>query len=468
MPVVLGVDSSTQSTKVEVRDADSGALLASGAAPHPPTTPPKSEQDPRSWWEALLGAMARAGAPAVDALSVAGQQHGLVLLDDRGVPLRPAKLWNDTESAPDSSWLRHQLPGGDDAWAAATGSVPVASFTITKLSWIHRTEPDVFARIRRVVLPHDYLTFRLTGQYVTDRGDASGTGYWSPASDGWRLDLLQIVDGGTDWARVLPRVLAPLDSLPAKDSTAIVAPGTGDNMAAALGIGLQPGQVAMSIGTSGTVYALHHEPTADGTGAVAGFASACGHFLPLVCTLNATKVTDTIGRLLGLDPDALAALALEAEPGAHGVTLVPHFDGERTPDRPNATGSIVGLRTDATRASIARAAFEGVVCGLLDALDALDDEGVDTGTTITLLGGGARSPAYRRIVADLAQRPVLVPAGDEHVATGACAQAAAVLHQRDVHEVAEAWGLGGGDTIEPSIPATRAAEVRAAYDAARG
>jgi len=468
VPLVLGVDSSTQSTKVEVRDADSGRLVSSGAAPHPATTPPKSEQDPRSWWEALLGATARAGAPAVDALAVAGQQHGLVLLDGRGAVLRPAKLWNDTESAPDASWLCNQLPGGADDWAAAVGSVPVAAFTITKLSWVHRNEPDVFARIRRVGLPHDYLNFRLTGEWVTDRGDASGTGYWSPASESWRLDLLEIVDREVNWARAVPRVLSPAETVAARDSPAIVAPGTGDNMAAALGIGLQPGRVAVSIGTSGTVFTVHDSPTADPTGAVAGFASACGRYLPLVCTLNATKVTDSIARVLGVDHAAFDALALDAEPGAAGLTLLPYFDGERTPDRPRASGSLFGLRSDVSAANLARAAFEGVVCGLLDGLDALADAGVDTGSDLALVGGGARSLAYRRVLADLAQRPVIVPAGDEHVAAGACVQAAGALHGRTPGEVCAAWGLGGGDVFEPTLSATRAAEVRAAYAAARG
>lgn len=469
MPLVLGVDSSTQSTKVEVRSADSGALIGSGSAPHPPAAPPRSEQDPKAWYEALLGATARAGARRPAAIAVAGQQHGLVLLGERDLPLRPAKLWNDTESAPDATWLRDQLDGGAAAWAEAVGSVPVAAFTITKLSWVHRIEPDVFARIRRVLLPHDYLTFRLTGEFVTDRGDASGTGYWSPVTGEWRTDLLQVVERERDWAAALPRVLGPLESIPARDGDAIVAPGTGDNMAAALGLGLEPGRAAISIGTSGTVYAVSDSPTADATGAVAGFASACGRFLPLVCTQNATRVTDSIARLLGVDHDGLSTLALAPDATAHeSLALVPYFDGERTPERPDATGSVVGMRNDIEREHLARAAFEGVVCGLLDGLDALGAAGVDTGREIALVGGGSRSPAYRQVLADLSQRPVVVPPGDEHVALGACVQAAAVLHQRSPAEIARAWELGTGTTIEPVGSADRAMAVRARYAAARG
>jgi len=465
VPLVMGVDSSTQSTKVEVRDADTGALVGAGQAPHPATRPPRSEQDPVAWWDAFLAANAQAArADEVVAVAVAGQQHGLVVLDDRDAVIRPAKLWNDTESAPDAGWLVQQLDGGASAWATACGSVPVASFTVTKLSWLHRSEPEHFARIARVLLPHDWLTFRLMGDFVTDRGDASGTGYWSPIEGRWRTDLLAVVDAGTDWVGCLPRVLGPIEAAGEHDG-AVVGPGTGDNMAAALGVGLRPGDVAVSLGTSGTVYSVSARPTADPTGAVAGFADASGRFLPLVCTLNATKVTDAIARLLGVDHAGLDALALRAPPGAGGVTLVPYFDGERTPNRPDATGSVVGLRTDVTREQLARAAYEGVVCGLLDGLDALRTAGVavDDGRLV-LIGGGSRSTAYPRVLAGLAGRPVLVPDEQELVASGACVQAAATLHDRAPEEVAAAWGLGTGHDVEPGAHGDATA-IRAAYAA---
>ncbi|HWS46689.1 MAG TPA: FGGY family carbohydrate kinase, partial [Acidimicrobiia bacterium] len=205
MPLVLGVDSSTQSTKVELRDADSGALEGEARAPHPPTTPPRSEQDPHAWWDAFE--RARAQLPAADAIAVAGQQHGLVVLDARGAVVRPAKLWNDGESAPDAQWLRGKLT--DAEWARACGSVPVAAFTITKLSWLHRSEPESWARLARVCLPHDWLTAQLTGDLTTDRGDASGTGYFSAATGEYRFDLLEIVEAGADWPERVPRVLGP-------------------------------------------------------------------------------------------------------------------------------------------------------------------------------------------------------------------------------------------------------------------
>jgi xylulokinase len=462
MPLVAGVDSSTQSVKVEVRDAHTGDLVASGRAAHPPTTPPRSEQDPAAWWAAFEEAWAEAGAPAVAAMAVGAQQHGMVTLDEHGDVVRPAKLWNDTESAPDAAWLVDRL-GGPEATAAAVGSVPTAAFTVTKLSWLHRCEPEAWARVRRVGLPHDWLTHRLTGAWTTDRGDASGTGYWSPSEGGYRLDVLQEVDPSVDWDHALPAVLGPGD-VAGEWRGAVVAPGTGDNMAAALALALRPGDVVVSLGTSGTVYALSTVPVADPTGIVAGFASADGAFLPLVCTLNATKVTDAVARLLGADRATFDALALAAPVGADGLVLLPYLDGERTPDRPTATGVLGGLRSEVTREQLARAAVEGVICGLLHGLDALGAH-VPVDGRLLVVGGGARSAAYRQALADLAQREVHVPVGDELVATGAAVQAAAVLHGCEPREVAAAWRAGHELAVVQPAPgsADAAAAARAAH-----
>jgi xylulokinase len=476
MPLVLGVDSSTQSTKVELRDADDGRLVATGRAPHPPTAPPRSEQDPEAWWAALRQAVRALPDHEIAAVAIAAQQMGLVTLDAAGLAVRPAKLWNDTESAPQSRRLVEAL--GAAAWAQACGSVPVASFTITKLAWLRESEPASWARVARALVPHDWLTWRLTGRFVTDRGDASGTGWWSPAEGRYREDLLALVDDGRDWLGVLPEVLGPLDvagpiapdaarQLPPGLSRALVAPGTGDNMAAALGVGLRAREVVVSLGTSGTVYAVSDHPVADASGSVGSFADATGRHLPLACTLNATKVTDAFARVLSLGREAFEAAALASPAGAGGVVLVPYLDGERTPNRPDATGTLSGLRGDVAPGAIARAAFEGVVCGLLEALDALAAAGVDASGRLLLVGGGARSLAYRRVVADLAQRPVTVPRGDEHVALGACVQAAAVLHQRAPEDIARAWRLGEGTVVDPDARVDARA-VRAAYARARG
>lgn len=494
MPLVAGVDSSTQATKVELRDLESGEIAGTGRAPHPSVTPPVSEQDPIVWLEAFHGALemalreaglrsgSRLTRESVAALSVAAQQHGMVVLGPDGTVLRPAKLWNDTESAPDALHLRKLLRGGDAAWARACGSVPVAALTISKLAWLRRCEPEMFRNIAKIMLPHDWITYQLTGRSVTDRGDASGTGYWSPAEGRWRPDLLALVDPGVNWEPLLPAVLGPAE--PAGEwGPVVVGPGTGDNMASALGIGLKPGDVAISLGTSGTAFMVSDEATADASGQVEGFADASGRFLPLVCTLNATLVTDTMARLLALDREQFAQMALEEPPGAGGLVLVPYLAGERTPDRPYARGGLAGLQIGATSASIARAAFEGVVCSMLDAADHLRGvtdggrgcsqapaEGDSDGRGLVaegrggassrsggpegtgrlfLVGGGARSIAYRRVLADLSGSEVIVPRGEESVATGACVQAAAVARGCSVDQVMHEWGLDGGYVVEP-------------------
>jgi xylulokinase len=484
MRVIAGVDSSTQSTKVEIRELESGQLLGEGRAAHPPVSPPRSEQDPASWEKAFYDAFSEAVAAAgldsnasehsLAAISVGAQQHGMVVLDEQGRVIRPAKLWNDTESAPDALALRKELPGGDAAWAQACGSVPVAALTITKLAWLKRCEPDAFARLRTVLLPHDWLTWRLTGRFITDRGDASGTGYWSPSQNDWRPDLLSLVDGDVDWEATLPQVLGPTEPAGEWKGT-LVGPGTGDNMAAALGIGLSQGDTAISLGTSGTAFCVSEHPIVDPMGYVEGFADASGRYLPLACTLNATKVTDTIGSLLGVDHDELAKLALEAPPGAHGLVLVPYFDGERTPNRPWARGGLAGMSTATTRGDLARAAFEGVACSLLDARDHLLRSEHHSGSPapnggqpthrperIFLVGGGARSKAYQQIFADLSGTEIIIPDLQESVAAGACIQAAAVAKKCKVSDIIQTWGLGHGRVVEPKggIPSQ---EIRERY-----
>lgn len=447
MDLVAGVDSSTQSVKVEIRDLASGDVVAVGRASHPAVTPPCSEQDPVGWWTAFEKAWAETGVDTVAALSVGGQQHGMVALDADGEAVHPAKLWNDTESSDDARRLVDAF-GGPAAWSAAVGSVPLAAFTITKLAWLRRTHREAFDRIAHVLLPHDYLTHRLTGGFVTDRGDASGTGYWSPATDEYRWDLLDLVDEQIDWTAIVPEVLGPFD-VAGSWRGAMVAAGTGDNMAAALGIGLQPGDAAISVGTSGTVFASSSRPAADPTGAVAGFADASGRFLPLVCTSNAAKVIDAIRRLLGVGQTEFDELALAAESG--GPVLLPYFDGERTPDRPLATGVLAGLRSDVTREQLARAAVDGVACGLLDGFDALSTQ-IDLADTVdgkvVLVGGGARSGAVQRVLAGLLDRPVIVSSVEEAVATGAAVQAAATLEQVDHSLIQQRWGLGSGVPVD--------------------
>lgn len=422
MTLVAGVDSSTQSTKVLVCDADTGRVVRRGSAPHPEGT----EVDPAAWERALRLACDGGLLDGVEALSVAGQQHGMVLLDERQDVVRPALLWNDLRSAPAAQALVSEL-GGPAESARAVGSVLVASFTVTKLRWVAEHEPEAAHRAQSVLLPHDWLTLRLLepgSEAVTDRGDASGTGYWSPSTGDYRADVLQRAFGRE---LDVPRVLGPTEPAGRSADGVLLGPGTGDNMGAALGLGARPGDVVVSLGTSGTAFAVADAPTSDPTGAVAGFADATGRFLPLVATLNAARVLGAAARLLGADLARLDDLALSAAPGAGGVVLLPYLDGERTPDLPDATGSLHGLtRENMTPENLARAAVEGMLCGLGDAVDALVRQGVAVGRVL-LVGGAARSAAVRAVLPDLLGLPVLVPPSEEYVALGAARQAAAVL-----------------------------------------
>jgi xylulokinase len=458
MTLVAGVDSSTQSCKVVVRDAGSGRLVREGRAPHPDGT----EVDPAAWAAALDRALAQAGGLGdVAAVAVGGQQHGMVCLDDDGAVVRPALLWNDTRSAGAARDLTAEL-GGGQAWADAVGLVPVASFTVTKLRWLADAEPANAARTAAVCLPHDWLTWRLAGApaldaLVTDRGDASGTGYWSAATGEYRPDLLERALGH---GAVVPRVLGPAEAAGSTPGGVVLGPGSGDNAAAALGLAAEPGDVVCSIGTSGVVSIVSTTPAADPSGTVAGFADATGNFLPLIATLNAARVLDATARLLGVDLDGLSRLALSAPPGAGGLVLVPYLEGERTPDRPDSTGALHGLTlATAEPAQLARAAVEGLLCGLADGLDAVAATGTPV-RRVLLVGGGARSEAVRRIAPAVLGVPVLAPPPGEYVADGAARQAAWVLADG---EAPPDWPRPGTERYEADpAPAVREryAEVR--------
>jgi xylulokinase len=309
--------------------------------------------------------------------------------------------------------------GGPRWWADSTGSVPTASFTVTKLRWLAQHEPDNAARVARVLLPHDWLTLQLGApEPVTDRGDASGTGYLATAKGEW---LPEVAAAALGHEPALPRVAAPGEAVGHTPGGAILAPGTGDNMAAALGLGLEPGEVAVSVGTSGTAFAVTDIAAADASGAVAGFADATGRFLPLVCTINAGLVLAATAAMTGTDLAGLAARALAAESGASGVTFLPYFDGERTPNLPLATGVITGLTTtNGTPENLSRAAVEGVLCSLADAVDLL---GVKP-QRILIIGGGARSEAVCALAPGIFGADVDVPEPQEYVALGAARQAA--------------------------------------------
>jgi xylulokinase len=467
MTLVAGVDSSTQSCKVVIRDVEDGRQVRFGRAPHPDGT----SVDPEAWWTALNAALDDAGGLGdVEAISVAGQQHGMVALDSDGEVIRDALLWNDTRSAKAATDLIAEF-GAEDL-VNRTGLVPVASFTSTKLRWLRDAEPANAKRVAAVALPHDWLTWRLRGfgsrhssplgpdlsELVTDRSDASGTGYWNPETGEYDRDLL-VAALGHD--AILPKVLPPDGRAgtvnDARGTTAVMGAGAGDNAAAGLGLGLESGDAVVSLGTSGTVFASTPTLVRDSSGAVAGFADAAGRYLPLIATLNAARVLDAMARILGVNHDQLGKLALEAPPGSGGIVLLPYFEGERTPNLPDATASIEGLTlANATPAHLARSAVEGMLCGLADGLEALTSTGV-TVNRILLIGGAAQNRAVQTVASQVFGVPVEVPEPGEYVAMGAAVQAAWTLTgERPSWRVAIA-----------SSPVSDVREIRAAYAQAR-
>lgn len=479
MTLVAGVDSSTQSCKIVVRDAATGGLVRQAKASHPDGT----EVHPDQWWRALGEAIeASGGLDDVAALSVGGQQHGMVVLDADGRVIRPALLWNDTRSAAAARDLIAELGEGDEAagraaWADAVGSVPVASLTITKLRWLADHEPENARRVAAVCLPHDWLTWRLSGAaspetLTTDRSDASGTGYFDAVAGVYRRDLLALalrVSREEAERIVLPRVVGPHE-VAARGGDDVdgrglrhlaLGPGCGDNAGAALGLGLRPGQTSVSLGTSGVVAAVSATPAHDASGLVTGFADATGAFLPLACTLNGARVLDAAKRVLGVTYDEFDALALSAAPGAGGLVHVPYLEGERTPNLPGATGVLTGMTlASLTPANYARASVEGLLCLMGACLDAVRAQGVAI-EAVSLVGGGVRWASARRLAPAVLGVPVDVPPADEYVAVGAARQAAWALAGG---EEPPAWEIAGVE----HLTAAPAPEVRAAYDRAAG
>lgn len=492
--LVAGIDTSTQSTKVRVTDAQSGRLVRFGQAKHPQGT----SVHPDSWWKAFLEASKQAGGlDDVSALAVGGQQHGMVLLDNQGRVIRDALLWNDTRSAPNADGLIRQLglPSkttdesglsddvvlrGKQRWVNAVGSSPVASLTITKIAWVAEHEPEHASQVAAICLPHDWLSWRIAGfgqvehgdarldMLFTDRSDASGTGYFDAVKDQYRMELLRLA---FPYHQVILPKVATIAETPilADPSVAgsqvpggcIIAPGGGDNAMASLGLNMGIGDVSISLGTSGVAAAVSPVPAKDMSASVTGFADCTGHWLPLACTINGSRIIDAGCAALGVDYDELAKLALNAHSGADGLTLIPYFDGERTPNRPDATATLCGMTmSNLTRDNIARAFVEGLLCSQRDCIELLRTLGVHV-KRLLLIGGGARSQAVRALAPQVLGMDVILPRSDEYVAIGAARQAAWALAPSGE---APQWPM----TLETMLRAPRVEAIYEQYVRYRG
>ena len=443
--LVAGIDTSTQSVKVVIRDAISGELIREGRSPHPDG----SEVDPAKWWSATEDAIKMAGGfDGIEAIAVAGQQHGMVALDKTGEVIRPALLWNDTRSAAEAAKLNNEM-GGAAEIAGAVGSALVAAFTVSKVRWLAKHEKTNAQRVAAIALPHDWVSWKISGSnsiadLFTDRGDASGTGYFDSVKNEYRKDIFAKAIGSNQEI-TFPRIVEPRVFATKTKSGIPIAAGTGDNAAAAIGLGAEPGDVVVSLGTSGTAFAVSKTPTHDASGEVAGFADGTGYFLPLVCTLNAARILDAATRILGVSHDELGELALKAKPGANGLTLLPYFEGERTPNRPDATGVFSGMNlSNSNPEDFARAMIEGMLCGMADAVASLEKLGVEV-KRILIVGGAAKNPAIGKIASALFGREVLIPPPGEYVAIGAAKLAAWALLGTDRPPQ---WNLGEVTSIK--------------------
>ncbi|MFI8851850.1 FGGY family carbohydrate kinase [Streptomyces sp. 891-h] len=421
MGIVAGLDSSAEYTSIVVCDTETGAVVRHGHAEHP-----DERDDPQSWLLSLGTAAGGGQLAEVQAIGVSAQQQGLVALDGGGNPVGPALLGNDQRMQTAAADLVDAF-GGRAAWAQAVGTVPQAAHPVSKLRWLAREQPEAARQVAEIMQPHDWLVWQLLGRparRVTDRGDASGTGYWSAATESYRPDLVELALGHQVG---LPDVVGPSQPAGHTPEGLLISAGTGQTMAAAFGLGLGLGDVVISLGATGSVCAVHHEALVDPSGTITSYADATGMHLPVVRTLNATRVLRGAAGMLGTDLEGLSELALTSTPGSSGLVLLPYLEGEQTPQLPHTAGSLHGLRRESMKPEfLARAAVEGMLCGLADALDVLRGRGVSV-RRVFLLGQAAGLAAVRDAAPALLDAQIVVPEPADYAAIGAARQAAWAL-----------------------------------------
>lgn len=466
MGIVAGLDSSPDFTRIVVCDADTGAVLKQGYAPHPTEGPDgagrPSDVDPQAWLLSLGEAAGGGLLEGVQAIGVSAQQNAVVPLDQHGNTVRPALVGNDRRAQVAAADLIDGL-GSREAWAQAVGCVPQAAHPVTKLRWLAKTEPESARRVASLMQAHDWLVWQLLGRparRTSDRGGASGTGYWSAATGSYRPDLVELALGHQ---AMLPEVIGPAEAAGTTPEGLLISAGTGETMAAAFGLGVQQGDAVVSLGASGSVMAVHHEALVDPSGTITSLADATGMHLPVVHTLNAVRVLRGAAEMLGVsDLDGLSDLAMKSTPGAHGLVLLPYLEGEKTPNLPHAAGTLTGLRRESMRPEhLARAAFEGMLCGLGDALDVLRGRGVEV-RRVFLLGAAAELPAVQAAAPMLFGTQVVVPQPADYAAIGAARQAAWALNGQLPY-----WQGASAQTFEPGEELAVGQAVRQQYRTVR-
>ncbi|WP_129839891.1 FGGY-family carbohydrate kinase [Streptomyces sp. RFCAC02] len=464
MGIVAGLDSSSVHTRIVVCDTDTGQVIRQGLAEHP-----AADSVPGSWLLSLGEAADGGMLEGVTAIGVTAQPLGVVPLDADGQPVGPDLEAGEDRARGAALGLVEAL-GGPAAWAEAVGCVPQSKHPVTWLRRLAREEPESAKRVRSVLQAQDWLVWQLLGRperRTTDRGCASATGYWSAASESWRYELAELALGHPV---TLPEVIGHAEAAGRTPEGLLIPAGTGETMAAALGLGVGPGDAVVSLGASGSVCAVHDEALTDSTGTITSFADATGRHLPAVRTLNATRVLRGTAELLGIDLAALSDLALRSTPGAHGLVFLPYLAGERTPDLPHTAGTLSGLRRESMKPEhLARAAFEGMLCGLADAAGVLRDRGVRI-DRVFLLGPAAELPAVKALAPAILGAQVIVPDPADYTAIGAARQAAWAQGVADgtlTPQEPPAWPSAPGDVLDPGDELPVGTAVRQQYAAVR-
>ena len=475
--IIAGIDLGTQSLKAVLYDCDQKRIAAQSSCALDLISEDDGTREQKTQWydEALKNAFEKLPGElrkCVQAVGVSGQQHGFVPLDKDGQALYNVKLWNDTSTAEECRLLTEKA-GGTDAVLQEAGNLMLPGFTAPKILWFKRHYPEQWKKLRYLMLPHDYINYVLTGNYVAEAGDASGSALFNPAKRAWSTELCSLIDEN------LYDLLAPLIASDKKAGTVSkkaaellgipegipVSSGGGDNMMGAIGTGtVSDGFLTMSMGTSGTLYAYSDKSIADPLHGLSGFCSSTGGWLPLLCTMNCTVATEQIRSLFGLSIGEFDFLASKAQPGCQGVRILPFFNGERTPNLPNGRASISGFTmTNTSRENICRAAMESAVFALKGGLDTFKKLGFEP-KEIRLIGGGSKSPLWRQIAADIMNVPITVPVSEEAAALGAAVQALWCLEGGGAKRIKELCSEHIQlDKAKAAVPGESASEYEKAY-----
>lgn len=453
----IGIDCGTQGTKVIVLDSHQKKVIGVGYAPHQliENTDGRREQQPQWWIDALTIAfqqaikLAKIEPHLIKGIGVSGQQHGLVMLDEYDQPLYNAKLWCDTETATENDEFIALLGGKEKAFSQL-GIMPQTGYTASKILWFRKHYPEQYRHIAKIMLPHDYLNYWLTGNCCMEYGDASGTGYFDVVKREWSIDAFALLAPELDPQKVLPplcsaqqkigKVCPEIATLLGLSENVIVSTGGGDNMMGAIGTGnIQQGIVTMSLGTSGTLYAYTDKPLTDLPMEIANFCSSTGGWLPLVCVMNMTSANKNLMDLLQIDVEEFNALIQQSPIGAEGITILPFFNGERVPPLPQAKASILGLdAANFTQANLCRAMMEAASFTLRYGLDLFRQAGLST-SQIRLIGGGAKSAVWRQMIADIMNTEVVTLKEDEAAALGGAIQAMWTNGEGELTELCQAF-----------------------------